>query len=233
MSKQKFSPDSMASLAVIKTQKLEVPQYLKNLNLSIQDAKAIRNIISETKQRSNVVMDSKFSSGLFVLLTGENGTAKLSTSALIANNLNSQLYRINLSLVVSKYIGETEKNLNRIFDAAQGFDTILFFDEADALFGKRTGVKNSHDRYANIEISYLLQKMKEYKGLMILAANNKDLDETFLRKLRYKIEFPFPKAEQRENIWDKLFNFISNIFKKKIYVMVADVDGSTLKGKEA
>ena len=75
--------------------------------------------------------------------------------------------------------------------------------------------------------------MKEYKGLMILAANNKDLDETFLRKLRYKIEFPFPKAEQRENIWDKLFNFISNIFKKKIYVMVADVDGSTLKGKEA
>jgi SpoVK/Ycf46/Vps4 family AAA+-type ATPase len=111
----------------------------------------------------------------------------------IANELRLSLYRIDLSAVVNKYIGETEKNLRRLFDAAEGSGAILFFDEADALFGKRSEVKDSHDRYANIEINYLLQRIESYRGLAILATNQKNsLDTAFLRRLRFVVNFPFP-----------------------------------------
>jgi len=113
---------------------------------------------------------------------------------------------VDLAGVVSKYIGETEKNLRRVFDAAEQSGAILFFDEADALFGKRTEVKDSHDRYANIEVNYLLQRMEDYRGLAILATNRKSsLDRAFMRRLRFLVDFPFPDAENRRDIWRKVF----------------------------
>jgi SpoVK/Ycf46/Vps4 family AAA+-type ATPase len=124
----------------------------------------------------------------------------------LANALSLPMYRIDLSQVMNKYIGETEKNLKRIFDAAELSDCILFFDEADALFGKRTEVKDAHDRFANIEVSYLLERMERFKGLAILATNRKkDLDEAFLRRLRYVCEFPLPGVAERERIWRQVF----------------------------
>jgi SpoVK/Ycf46/Vps4 family AAA+-type ATPase len=125
---------------------------------------------------------------------------------ILANHLKLDLYRIDLAGVVSKYIGETEKNLKKVFDAAEQSGAILFFDEADALFGKRTEVKDSHDRYANIEVNYLLQRMEDYCGLAILATNRKSaLDRAFLRRLRFLVDFPFPDAASRRRIWDKVF----------------------------
>jgi len=127
-------------------------------------------------------------------------------SEVLANELRLDLYRIDLSRVVSKYIGETEKNLSRVFDAAEEGGAILLFDEADALFGKRSDVKDSHDRYANIEVSYLLQRMEAYRGLAVLTTNRKEaLDTAFLRRIRFSVEFPFPDAAHREEIWRRVF----------------------------
>ena len=140
--------------------------------------------------------------GLAALFAGPPGTGKTMAAEVIAAELALPLYRIDLSQVVNKYIGETEKNLRRLFDAADSSDVILFFDEADALFGKRTEVKDAHDRYANLEISYLLERMERFKGLAILATNRKkDLDEAFLRRLRFVIEFPMPGVADRLRIW--------------------------------
>jgi SpoVK/Ycf46/Vps4 family AAA+-type ATPase len=124
----------------------------------------------------------------------------------LANELKLDLYRIDLSQVVNKYIGETEKNLRKIFDAAEDGGAILLFDEADALFGKRSEVKDSHDRYGNIEVSYLLQRMEAYRGLAILTTNMKSaLDKAFLRRIRFVVQFPFPGIAQRIEIWGKVF----------------------------
>ena len=145
-------------------------------------------------------------SGLSVLFCGPPGTGKTMSAEVLASELELPMFRIDLSQVVNKYIGETEKNLKRIFDAAELNDCILFFDEADALFGKRTDVKDAHDRFANIEISYLLERMERFKGLAILATNRrKDLDEAFMRRLRYVIEFPMPDVEERKRIWQQVF----------------------------
>ncbi len=142
--------------------------------------------------------------GISALFTGDSGTGKTMAAEVIANDLNLNLYRIDLSQVVSKYIGETEKNLRRVFDAAEDGGAILFFDEADALFGKRSEVKDSHDRYANIEINYLLQRMESYGGLAILATNMKSaLDQAFLRRLRFIVSFPFPGPAERRRIWQR------------------------------
>jgi SpoVK/Ycf46/Vps4 family AAA+-type ATPase len=136
------------------------------------------------------------------LFAGPPGTGKTMAAEAIAEKLSLPLYRIDLSQVVNKYIGETEKNLRRLFDAADSADLILFFDEADALFGRRTEVKDAHDRYANLEISYLLERMERFKGLAILATNRKkDLDEAFLRRLRLVVEFPLPGVAERLRIW--------------------------------
>jgi hypothetical protein len=141
-------------------------------------------------------------SGISVLFAGPPGTGKTMAAEVLALELDLPIFRIDLSQVVNKYIGETEKNLKRLFDAADISDMILFFDEADSLFGRRTEVKDAHDRYANLEISYLLERMERFKGLAILATNRKkDLDEAFLRRLRYIIDFPFPGREERERIW--------------------------------
>jgi len=143
--------------------------------------------------------------GMKVLFAGESGTGKTMAGQVLAHDLGLELFRIDLATIVSKYIGETEKNLDRIFDAADGSNAILFFDEADALFGKRSEVRDSHDRYANIEVAYLLQKMESYAGAVILATNfRQNLDEAFLRRLDFVIDFPFPEPEDRERIWQLL-----------------------------
>ncbi len=144
--------------------------------------------------------------GLNILFSGASGTGKTMAADIIANALKLEMVKVDLSSVVSKYIGETEKNLNRIFRETSAGNIILFFDEADALFGKRTEVKDAHDRYANIEINYLLQKMEEHEGIVILATNlSKNLDEAFLRRMHFSIEFPLPDEKRRELIWRKIF----------------------------
>jgi len=172
----------------------------------------LREICNQAKYRHIVYgewgFDSKLSlgKGLNVLSSGPPGTGKTMAAEVIANELRLDLYKIDLSQVVSKYIGETEKNLHQIFREAQGSHAILFFDEADALFGKRSEVKDAHDRYANIEIGYLLQKMEEYDGIAILATNlRKNMDEAFIRRMQFIVEFPFPDEEHRQLIWEVIF----------------------------
>ncbi|PUA29326.1 MAG: hypothetical protein B0W54_01625 [Cellvibrio sp. 79] len=144
--------------------------------------------------------------GLSVLFCGPPGTGKTMAAEAIADELQLPMFRIDLSQVVNKYIGETEKNLKKVFDAAEESDCVIFFDEADALFGKRTSVKDAHDRFANTEISYLLERMERLKGIAILATNRrKDLDEAFLRRLRCLIEFPLPDERERERLWRYVF----------------------------
>ena len=143
--------------------------------------------------------------GITVLFAGPPGTGKTMAAEVMAYRLKLPMYRIDLSQVVNKYIGETEKNLKRIFDAADISDMVLFFDEADALFGKRTDVSDSRDRYANLEISYLLERMERFRGLAILATNRKnDLDQAFLRRIRHIIDFPVPDEEQRAQMWKQM-----------------------------
>ena len=144
--------------------------------------------------------------GVTALFAGESGTGKTLAAEVLARDLGLDLYRIDLAGTVSKYIGETEKNLRRVFDAAEASGAVLLFDEADALFGKRGEVKDSHDRYANLEVAYLLQRMESYRGLAILTTNlRSNLDRAFLRRLRFVVQFPFPDALQRAEIWRRVF----------------------------
>ena len=143
--------------------------------------------------------------GLNILFAGPSGTGKTMASEIMAGELGLDIYKIDLSSIVSKYIGETEKNLDRIFQEAQDSNAILFFDEADAVFGKRSEVRDAHDRYANIEVSYLLQKMEEYQGIVILATNfRKNIDDAFVRRLHFAVEFPFPEEKYRLQIWQRV-----------------------------
>jgi len=144
--------------------------------------------------------------GITALFSGPSGTGKTLAAEVLASALSLDLYRVDLSQVVSKYIGETEKNLRRVFDAAEEGAAVLLFDEADALFGKRSDVKDSHDRYANIEVSYLLQRMEAYRGLAILTTNMKNaIDPAFLRRIQFVGQFPFPNVQQRLAIWSRFF----------------------------
>ncbi len=148
--------------------------------------------------RTPLTLKSKSTKCACALFTGPRSSCKTLAAEVIAHALRSELYRVDLSAVVSKYIGETEKNLRQLFDAAKHSNVILFFDEADALFGERSEVKDSHDRYANMEVSYLLQLMENHKGLLILTSNNKDtLDQALVRRLCSLFEFPLPKSEER------------------------------------
>jgi hypothetical protein len=144
--------------------------------------------------------------GVTALFAGPSGAGKTLAAEVVARELGLDLYQVDLSGVVSKYIGETEKNLERVFAAATTGNAILFFDEADALFGKRSAVGDAHDRYANIEISYLLQKMEEYDGIAVLATNlRQNIDEAFLRRLTFSVHFPFPDLESRRLIWTRIW----------------------------
>jgi hypothetical protein len=172
----------------------------------------LREICLQVRHRRTVLEQWGFDrhlamgKGVNVLFAGQSGTGKTMAAEIIAADLGLELYKVDLSTLVSKYIGETEKNLDRIFRAAREANAILFFDEADAIFGKRSEVKDAHDRYANIEVGYLLQKMEEYDGVVILATNlRKNLDDAFLRRLHLAIEFPFPEEPDRLRIWGKVF----------------------------
>jgi ATP-dependent 26S proteasome regulatory subunit len=193
-------------------QRLEPKATWETLVLPDEELNLLHQIVEQVRHRSQVYQDWGFQQrmnrglGISALFSGESGTGKTMAAEVIANDLKLNLYRIDLSAVVSKYIGETEKNLRRLFDAAEDGGTILFFDEADALFGKRSEVKDSHDRYANIEINYLLQRVESYRGLAILATNLKNaLDQAFMRRLRFVINFPFPGVKERNLIWQKAF----------------------------
>jgi len=177
-----------------------------------EKAEQLKEVTNYVKNRGVVYYDWGFDDklslgkGLNVLFSGPSGTGKTMAAEVIASELRLDLYKIDLSMIVSKYIGETEKNLNRIFKEAEQSNAILFFDEADALFGKRSEVQDSHDRYANIEISYLLQKMEENEGIVILASNlSQNIDDAFLRRMHFTVEFPFPEEEYRYKIWKSLF----------------------------
>ena len=189
-------------------QRLEPKSGWDDLVLGEEALGLLRQIAGQVHERHRVYQQWGYAQrmnrgfGLSALFAGESGTGKTMAAEVIANELRLHLYRIDLSSVVSKYIGETEKNLRRVFDAAEQGGAILFFDEADALFGKRSEVKDSHDRYANIEINYLLQRMEAFSGLAILASNMKSaLDGAFLRRLRFVVNFQFPGPGERARIW--------------------------------
>ncbi|MFB3921945.1 MAG: ATP-binding protein [Terriglobia bacterium] len=193
-------------------QRIEAAARWDDLVLPATQRQTLIDIAGQVRQRFQVYESWGFASksprglGVSALFAGPSGTGKTLAAEVLAQELRLDLYRIDLSQVVSKYIGETEKNLRRVFDAAEAGGVILFFDEADALFGKRSEVKDSHDRYANIEISYLLQRMEAFRGLAILATNLKNvLDPAFLRRIRFVVHFPFPDAAERAEIWRRIF----------------------------
>jgi hypothetical protein len=197
---------SLDSLA----QRLDPKATWDDLVLPDEQMDLMRQIAGQVRDRHKVYDEWGFARlmnrgfGISALFAGESGTGKTMAAEVIANDLQLNLYRIDLSAVVSKYIGETEKNLRKLFDAAERGGAILFFDEADALFGKRSEVKDSHDRYANIEINYLLQRMEAFSGLAILATNMKGaLDTAFSRRLRFVVNLPFPSVKERKLIWQK------------------------------
>jgi len=193
-------------------QRLEPAAGWEDLVLPDSQRQVLRDIAAHVRQRTRVYELWGFAArssrglGISALFAGDSGTGKTMAAEVLADELRLDLYRVDLSSVVSKYIGETERNLRRVFDAAEEGGTILLFDEADALFGKRSEVKDSHDRYANIEVSYLLQRMEAYRGLAILTSNmRKALDSAFLRRIRFAVQFPFPDAAQRAEIWRRIF----------------------------
>jgi hypothetical protein len=193
-------------------QRIEAAATWNDLVLPNAQLHVLRDMAAQVRHRRRVYDTWGFAAkgtrglGISALFAGPSGTGKTMAAEVLASDLRLDLYRIDLSQVVNKYIGETEKNLRRVFDAGEAGGAVLLFDEADALFGKRSEVKDSHDRYANIEVSYLLQRMESYRGLAILTTNMKTaLDEAFLRRLRFIVQFPFPDAVHRAEIWRRIY----------------------------
>jgi SpoVK/Ycf46/Vps4 family AAA+-type ATPase len=193
-------------------QRIDPAASWADLVLPDRQIETLREIVTHVRWRAIVYESWGFAAkssrglGIAALFCGPTGTGKTMAAEVLAGELGLDLYRTDLSSVVSKYIGETEKNLRRLFDAAEGTGAILLFDEADAVFGRRTEVKDSHDRYANIEVSYLLQRMEAYRGLAILTTNLRDaIDVAFLRRIRFVVQFPFPDLDQRREIWRRVF----------------------------
>jgi AAA+ superfamily predicted ATPase len=194
------------------SQRIDPIATWEDLVLPEEQERLLRTIALHVRHRTRVYEDWGFASrqqrglGITALFTGSSGTGKTLAAEVLAHDLRLDLYRVDIGQVMSKYIGETEKNLGRMFDAAEDGGAVLLFDEADALFGRRSEVKDSHDRYANIEVSYLLQRMEAYRGLAILTTNLRTaLDTAFLRRIRFVAEFPFPNPAQRERIWERMF----------------------------
>lgn len=202
------SSPNLAALA-----KKIIPHYTRDDIVLPQEQMAqLEEILNTVRYRALVLEQWGFNrklslgKGVNILFTGPPGTGKTMAADVMANELGLDLYKIDLSNVVSKYIGETEKNLSHIFDEAQSTNAILFFDEADALFGKRTAVRDAHDRYANIEVGYLLQQMEEYDGVTILATNlRRNMDDAFVRRIAFVVRFPVPNVEDRLRIWERIW----------------------------
>ena len=174
--------------------------------LDDEQLQQIRSVVARYRFAQKVYGEWGFtaqpSTGIVALFAGASGTGKTLAAEIVAGTLDLDVFKLDLSSVVSKYIGETEKNLEEVFDAASAGNLVLFFDEADSLFGKRSEVSDAHDRYANIEVSYLLQKLETYEGLVLLATNfEKNIDEAFMRRIHVRVEFPLPGPDQREKIW--------------------------------
>lgn len=193
------------------SRQIEAQHTWGDLVVSRDREELLREICAHVRHRSRVHgawgFERKLSlgKGLGVLFSGPPGTGKTMAAGVLASELGLELYHVDLSSVVSKYIGETEKHLARLFDDAEATSAVLFFDEADAVFGKRTEVKDAHDRYANVETSYLLQRIDAYTGMVILASNlTKNMDEAFVRRLRFVVEFPLPGVAERRRIWERL-----------------------------
>ena len=191
--------------------KMTAKYTLRDLVLPDKQKNEIDKLIAMARNRSLVLEDwgvgKKLVSGrgISALFTGVPGTGKTLSAQVIAGELGLEIYRVDLSTIVSKYIGETEKNLERIFSEAQNSNVILFFDEADSLFGRRSEVSDSHDRYANIEVGYLLQRIETYDGIVLMATNlGANLDEAFARRINFIIDFPFPDEETRLRLWKLL-----------------------------
>jgi ATP-dependent 26S proteasome regulatory subunit len=193
------------------SRRIEAKSRWEDIILPEDKLEQLRDIVSWMEHKGKVYNDWGFGKklllgkGLNVLFSGSSGTGKTLAAGILASELGLEMYKVDLSSLVSKYIGETEKNLSRVFQEAEQGNAILFFDEADAIFGKRTEVKDAHDRYANLEVGYLLQKMEEHQGMVILATNlSKNMDEAFTRRMHFIVEFPFPEEEYRRNIWKTL-----------------------------
>jgi hypothetical protein len=189
-------------------QPIEIRATLDQVVLASSERESVDALVSQVRRRATVHHAWGFAeaglkgAGTTAVFAGPSGTGKSMCAEAVANELQLDLFRIDLSAVVSKYIGETEENLRRVFDAAEAGGAILLFDEADALFGKRTEVKDSHDRHANIEVSYLLQRLEAYSGLAILTTNlRKNIDSAFIRRVQFIIDFKFPEPKERERIW--------------------------------
>ncbi|MBE1462770.1 ATP-binding protein [Kibdelosporangium phytohabitans] len=183
---------------------------MKDLVLPADQTAQVRELVARYRRRTVVYRDWGFSplpsTGVVALFSGPSGTGKTLAAEIVAGELGLDLYKVDLSSVVSKYIGETEKNLERIFGAAAAGDLVLFFDEADSLFGKRSEVSDAHDRYANIEVAYLLQRLESYDGLVVMATNlQRNIDDAFLRRISVSIDFETPDEPQREQIWRQAF----------------------------
>lgn len=221
-----------SSKLITLAQKLEPKFLLADISLPLDQQKQLLELINTIKYKSYVYekwgFDKKFSlgKGINILFSGQSGTGKTMAAEIVANELGLDIYKINISSVFSKYIGETEKHLARIFDDAKATNSILFFDEADSVFGKRTSVSSSNDRYANLETNFLLQKIEEYEGVVILATNlQKNIDSAYIRRINLTISFPLPDKNQRKQLWKKIWpektplaadidlNFVSENFK--------------------
>lgn len=174
---------------------------------TLEQVNEIKTWVAHSHQLMNDwEMSKKLKPGYKSLFYGPPGTGKTLTACLLGKHCNMDVYRVDLSMMISKYIGETEKNLSKVFDMAEHKNWILFFDEADALFGKRTGVSDSHDRYANQEVSYLLQRVEDFNGVVILCTNLKsNIDDAFTRRFQSVIYFPMPAEEQRYKLWENAF----------------------------
>jgi ATPase family associated with various cellular activities (AAA) len=193
-------------------ERIETAAGWRDLVLPAEQRRLVRQVVEHVRHRDRVYREWGFArgadtaEGLIVLFAGASGTGKSLAARVLANALRLDLYRVDLSAVFSKYIGETEKNLRRIFDAAESGGVVLLFDEADALFGKRSEVSDSHDRHANVEVSYLLQRLERFSGVGILTTNMRDaFDAAFMRRFRFVVDFPFPDPTLRERIWKRAF----------------------------
>ena len=206
------SPESHPTHLEDLMQRIEPASTWKEVALPATELEALRNLAAQARRLPQGPADRPTDDirspgrGIVALFSGPSGTGKTMAVEALAGDLRLGLYRVNMTQVVSKYIGETEKNLSRVFLEAADGSAILFFDEADALFGKRSEIKDSHDRYANIEVSYLLQRMEAYRGLAILTTNLRSaLDSAFLRRIRYVVHFPYPDVGLRRQIWERMF----------------------------
>jgi AAA+ superfamily predicted ATPase len=224
---------------ITKAKKIEAKYHWDDIILPDDAKNLLKDACNQMKFRQTVFGEWGFEKrlsygkGLSILFSGPPGTGKTMSAQVVANELQLELYKVDIAKLVSKYIGDTEKNLEGIFDEAQLSNAILFFDEADAIFGKRTEVKDSHDRHANVETAYLLQRIEDYEGVTILATNYlKNIDEAFLRRFNFVIEFPFPDAEYREMIWRSMFPKETPLAKDMDFSLIAnkfEISGGNIK----